>query len=183
VTYFWNGNKSGFIDQSLETYVEIPSDKIRFDQAPKMKAYEITDKTIELLRSGKYKFGRINFPNGDMVGHTGIPEAIIKSVEATDECVAKLLAVIKELNGVAVVLADHGNADEMFTVKKGVKQISTAHSLNPVPCAIVDPGYNGEYEIAKVNTPGLANVAATLLNLLGYEAPQAYASSLIEVKK
>ena len=183
VTYFWNGNKSGYIDNQLETYVEVPSDKIRFDLAPKMKACEITDKTTELLKSGKYKFGRLNFPNGDMVGHTGVPEAIITSVKVVDECVAKLLAVIKELNGIAVVLADHGNADEMFIVKDGKKQVSTAHSLNPVPCAIVDSGYNSEYEMAKVNTPGLANVAATLLNLLGYEAPKEYAPSLIEFKR
>lgn len=183
VTYFWNGNKSGFINEALETYVEIPSDKIRFDQAPKMKAYEITDKAIELLKTGQYKFGRINYPNGDMVGHTGVPEAIIASVAATDECVDKLLKVIKELNGIAVVLADHGNADEMFTVKGGKKQVSTAHSLNPVPCAIVDSGYNGEYEIARLDKPGLANVAATLLNLLGYEAPKDYAPSLIEFKR
>ncbi len=182
VTYFWNGNKSGFIDDKLETYVEIQSDKIRFDQAPAMKAYEITEKTIELLKSGKYKFGRLNFPNGDMVGHTGVPPAIIASVEATDECVAKLLKVIAELNGIAVVLADHGNADEMFTVKNGKKQVSTAHSLNPVPCAIVDANYQGEYTLSKLDTPGLANVAATLLNLLGYEAPQAYAPSLIQFK-
>jgi 2,3-bisphosphoglycerate-independent phosphoglycerate mutase len=183
VTYFWNGNKSGYVNEKLETYVEIPSDKIRFDQAPKMKAYEITDKAIELLRSGKYKFGRINYPNGDMVGHTGVPAAIIASVEAVDDCLAKLLDVIKELNGVALVLADHGNADEMFTMKNGKKQVSTAHSLNPVPCIVVDYGYQGEYEMAKINTPGLANVAATLLNLLGYEAPREYAPSLIELKK
>lgn len=183
VTYFWNGNKSGYINEALETYVEIPSDKIRFDQAPKMKAYEITDKTIELLKSGEYKFGRLNYPNGDMVGHTGVPEAIITSVEAVDECVSKLLSVIKEVGGIAVILADHGNADEMYTVKNGKKQVSTAHSLNPVPCAIVDSGYNGEYEMAKLNTPGLANVAATLLNLLGFEAPKEYAPSLIEFKK
>ncbi|MBI3602632.1 MAG: 2,3-bisphosphoglycerate-independent phosphoglycerate mutase [Candidatus Omnitrophica bacterium] len=182
VTYFWNGNKSGYIDNQLETYVEVPSDKIRFDLAPKMKAYEITDKAIELLKSGQYKFGRLNFPNGDMVGHTGVPEAIIISIETVDECVAKLLAVMKELNGIAVVLADHGNADEMFIIKDGKKQVSTAHSLNPVPCAMVDSGYRDEYEMAKVNTPGLANVAATLLNLLGYEAPKEYAPSLIEFK-
>ena len=182
VTYFWNGNKSGYINEKLETYVEIPSDKIRFDQAPKMKAAEITEKSIELLKSGKYKFGRLNFPNGDMVGHTGVPEAIIISVEAVDEGVAKLLAVIRELNGIAVVLADHGNADEMFTVKNGKKQVSTAHSLNPVPCAIVDPGYQGEYEMANMPGQGLANVAATLLNLLGFEAPKEYAPSLIRFK-
>ena len=182
VTYFWNGNKSGYIDEKLETYVEIPSDKIRFDQAPKMKAHEITNKTIELLKSGRYKFGRLNFPNGDMVGHTGIPEAIIVSVEAVDEGVAQLLQVVRELNGIAVVLADHGNADEMYTIKNGKKQVSTAHSLNPVPCTIVDSGYQGEYEMANVPGQGLANVASTLLNLLGFEAPKDYAPSLIRFK-
>jgi len=179
VTYFWNGNKSGYINEQLETYVEIPSDKLRFDQAPRMKAAEITDTAIELLQSGKYKFGRLNFPNGDMVGHTGITEAIIISVEAVDAGVAKLLEVIRALNGIALVLADHGNADEMFTVKNGKKQVSTAHSLNPVPCAIVDPGYQEEYAMANLPGQGLANVAATLLNLLGYEAPKEYAPSLI----
>jgi 2,3-bisphosphoglycerate-independent phosphoglycerate mutase len=182
VTYFWNGNKSGYINEKLETYVEIPSDKVRFDQAPRMKASEITDKTIELLQSGRYKFGRLNYPNGDMVGHTGIPEAIIVSVEAVDEGLAKLLEVLRELNGIAVVLADHGNADEMFTIKNGNRQVSTAHSLNPVPCAIVDSGYQGEYEMANIPGQGLANVAATLLNLLGFEAPQEYAPSLIRFK-
>ncbi len=182
VTYFWNGNKSGYVNDKLEAYIETPSDKIRFDLAPKMKAYEITDKTIELLKSGQYKFGRLNFPNGDMVGHTGVPEAIITAVESVDECTARLLAVIKELNGIALVLADHGNADEMYIVKNGQKQISTAHSLNPVPCAIIDSEYQGEYEMAKLDTPGLANVAATLLNLLGYGAPKEYAPSLIEFK-
>jgi len=182
VTYFWNGNKSGYIDEKLETYLEIPSDKIRFDQAPKMKAAEITEKTIELLKSGKYKFGRLNYPNGDMVGHTGVPEAIIVAVEAVDEGLSKLLGVVRELNGIAVVLADHGNAEEMFTVKGGKKQVSTAHSLNPVPCVIVDVGYQGEYEMANPQGAGLANVAATLLNLLGYEAPKEYAPSLIHFK-
>ncbi len=182
VTYFWNGNKSGYIDPALETYVEIPSDKIRFDQAPRMKADEITDKTIELIKTGQYKFGRINYPNGDMVGHTGVTEAIIKSVEAVDEGLAKILNVIRQTNGIALVLADHGNADEMFTVKNGKRQVSTAHSLNPVPCAIVDPNYQGEYQMADLKERGLANVAATLLNLLGFEAPKDYAPSLIKFK-
>ena len=179
VTYFWNGNKSGYINKDLETYVEVSSDKIRFDQAPRMKADEITDKTIELLKSGKYKFGRVNYPNGDMVGHTGVPAAIIASVEAVDEGLAKILPVIRSLNGIAVILADHGNADEMFTVKAGKAQVSTAHSLNPVPCVIVDPNYSGEYKFADLKERGLANVAATLLNLLGYEAPVEYAPSLV----
>jgi 2,3-bisphosphoglycerate-independent phosphoglycerate mutase len=182
VTYFWNGNNSGYVCEDLEKYVEIPSDKIRYDQAPKMKAYEITEETTKLLKSGKYRFGRLNFPNGDMVGHTGVPQAIIESVEAVDVCTAKLVKVISELKGIAVILADHGNADEMYTLKNGKKIISTAHSLNPVPFIIVDPEYKGEYDIADLKERGLANVAATLLNLLGYEQPSDYAPSLIKFR-
>ena len=179
ITYFWNGNKSGYINKKLETYVEVPSDKIQFDKAPRMKAFEITEKTIELLKSGKYKFGRINFPNGDMVGHTGVVDAIIQSVEAVDTCTAKLVKVIKELNGIAVILADHGNADEMFTVKDGKHIVKTSHSLNPVPFIIVDSGYNNEYTMAKLDKRGLSNVAATVLNLLGFEKVPEYDPSLI----
>lgn len=181
VTYFWNGNRSGYISEKLETYVEIPSDKIQFDKAPKMKAYEITDKAIELLRSGKYKFGRINFPNGDMVGHTGVPSAIITSVEAADECTQKLIDAVNELKGITIVLADHGNADEMFTVKNGKRIVSTAHSLNPVPFAIVDSGYKNEYRMADLKQRGLTNVASTVFNLLGYEKPDDYDPSLITI--
>lgn len=182
VTYFWNGNKSGYIDKKMETYVEIPSDRIQFDKAPKMKAFEITDKTIELLKSGKYRFGRLNFPNGDMVGHTGVEKAIIESVEAVDICTAKILKVMEELKGVAVILADHGNADEMFVVKDGKKITKTSHSLNPVPFIIVDFGYKNEYTMAKLDKRGLSNVAATLLNLLGFEKPSEYDPSLIAFK-
>ena len=182
VTYFWNGNKSGYVCRDLEEYIEIPSDKIRFDQAPKMKAFEITDKTIELFKSGKFQFGRLNFPNGDMVGHTGVVEAIIKSVEAVDECCVKLLKVVEDLKGVAVILADHGNADEMFEVKNQKRITKTSHSLNPVPFIIVDSGYNNEYRMNDLSKRGLSNVAATLINLLGFEAPAKYDPSLIIFK-
>ncbi|MEK9201748.1 MAG: 2,3-bisphosphoglycerate-independent phosphoglycerate mutase, partial [Patescibacteria group bacterium] len=171
VTYFWNGNNSGYINKELETYVEIPSDKIRFEEAPKMKACEITEKTIELLESGKYKFGRVNFPNGDMVGHTGIEKAIITAVETVDESVDKLIKTVNKLNGITIVLADHGNSDEMYMMRDGKKVVSTAHSLNPVPFAIVDSGYKDEYGIANLDNRGLSNVAATILNLLGYKKP------------
>ncbi|KQC08843.1 MAG: 2,3-bisphosphoglycerate-independent phosphoglycerate mutase [Smithella sp. SDB] len=182
VTYFWNGNRSGYIDESLEKYVEIPSDRIEFDKAPQMKAREITDKVIELLKSGDYKFGRTNFPNGDMVGHTGTMEAAIIAVQTVDRCVGELLTVIKEIGGIAVVTADHGNADEMFTVdKKGTKSAKTAHTLNPVPFIIYDPLYQGEYRMADIKEKGLSNIAATLLNLLGYEKPEDYDPSLIEI--
>jgi len=180
VTYFWNGNRSGYIDESLETYIEIPSDKIEFDKAPKMKAFEIAEKTDELLKSGKYKFGRLNFANGDMVGHSGVMEAAIIAVETVDTCVGKLLKIIDELGGIAIITADHGNADEMFTEKNGVRTPKTSHTLNPVPFIIYDPQYKNEYVMADVKNPGLSNVAATILNLLGYEKVEDYDPSLIK---
>lgn len=182
VTYFWNGNCSGYLDKTLETYVEIPSDRIQFDKAPKMKAVEITDKTLEMLASGKFRFGRLNLANGDMVGHTGVMEAAIEAVETVDTCVGCLLKAVNMLGGVAIVTADHGNSDEMFSIKNGVRQVKTSHSLNPVPCWIVDSAFDGEYTMAGLETPGLSNVAATICNLLGYEAPEGYDPSLIEFK-
>jgi len=182
VTYFWNGNRSGYIDESLETYVEIPSDRIEFDKAPKMKALEIKDRTIEMLKTGKYRFGRLNFANGDMVGHTGNLKAAVIAVETVDQCVGDLLDVIKALDGIAIVTADHGNSDEMFTIdENGKKTALTAHTLNPVPFAIYDPGYKGEYEMAFPEKAGLSNVASTLLNLLGFEKVEDYDPSLIRM--
>jgi len=182
VTYFWNGNRSGYINESLEMYIEIPSDRIQFDKAPKMKAMEIKDCVIDLLKSDLYRFGRLNFANGDMVGHTGVMEAAIVAVETVDQCVGELLDVIKDLKGIAVVTADHGNADEMFTKDKaGAKIIKTAHTLNPVPFVIYDPAYKGEYEMAHIQRKGISNVASTLLNLLGYEKVEDYDPSLINM--
>ncbi len=181
VTYFWNGNKSGYINEDLEKYIEIPSDKIRFDKAPKMKALEITAKTIEFLKSGKFRFGRLNFPNGDMVGHTAVPGAVITAVETVDSCVRELLNEIKILDGTAIVTADHGNAEEMFSVIDGKRVPKTAHTLNPVPFVIYDPLYAGEYVMAPLSKRGLSNVAGTILNLLGFENVEDYDPSLIEV--
>ncbi len=187
VTYFWNGNRSGFFDESLERYQEIPSDLIPFEQRPWMKSAEIVDATQAALRSG-VRSARINFANGDMVGHTGDRRAAILAVEAVDLALARLLKTVKELGGVALITADHGNADEMYARKKGGgfqrvgERITplTSHSLNPVPLILFDPltrfpqGLNSE-----ISQPGLANVAATLLNLLGLEAPEDYAPSLL----
>ncbi|MFP4172618.1 MAG: 2,3-bisphosphoglycerate-independent phosphoglycerate mutase [Candidatus Hydrogenedentota bacterium] len=182
VTYFWNGNNSGYVDKNLEKYVEIPSDDVPFDQRPWMKAAEITDATMEAVRSGAYKFIRVNYPNGDMVGHTGVPIAVRISVETVDLCLRRLLPVIKAQRGVAVVTADHGNADLLFTEKNGKREPMVAHTLNPVPFTILD--YSGANKIRMrdgVDTPGLSNVAATLLNLLGYEKPEQYDESLIQI--
>lgn len=171
VTYFWNGNKSGYICKELEEYFQIPSDKIQFDKAPEMKAPQITEKTKELLESGRFRFGRLNFANGDMVGHTAVKDAVIEAVETVDSCVKELLDAVKELGGIAVVTADHGNSDEL---KK------TAHTLNPVPFVIYDPEYKGEYKMADLDKKGLSNVAGTLLNLLGFENVEDYDPSLIK---
>lgn len=183
VTYFWNGNRSGYIDEQLETYVEIPSDNVQFDTTPAMKVREITDGTIDLLRSGEYRFGRLNFPSGDMVGHTGHLHATIEAMEVIDECMRRLIEVIDELDGVLIYTADHGNADIMFTVDAdGTRQPKTSHTLSPVPFAIHDPNYDGEYHMvdaAPGPSHGLANVASTVFNLLGYEAPDDYLPALI----
>jgi 2,3-bisphosphoglycerate-independent phosphoglycerate mutase len=186
VTYFWNGNRSGYLDESLETYVEIPSDNVEFNKTPGMKAREITEATIELLRSGRYRFGRINFANGDMVGHTGVLDAAVEAMEVVDECVARLERVVDELGGILIYTADHGNADVMFTEKDGVRSPLTSHTLNPVPFAIHDPalpaddGATGPYRMAPPAEAGLANIAATVLNLLGFEAPDDYEPSLLQ---
>lgn len=181
VTYFWNGNRSGYIDERLEKYIEIPSDRIEFDRAPEMKAFEIKDTVIKLLSKGDYRFGRLNFANGDMVGHTGVMKAAVTAVETVDKCLGELLDAVKKMKGIALVTADHGNADIMYSIgKDGKKSVKTSHTLNPVPFVIFDPQYGGEYRMADLREKGLSNVAATLLNLLGYEKVEDYDPSLIE---
>ncbi|MGI9319315.1 MAG: 2,3-bisphosphoglycerate-independent phosphoglycerate mutase, partial [bacterium] len=180
VTYFWNGNRSGYFDQDLETWVEIPSDRVAFNEAPEMKAREITDATIELLQSEKYRFGRINYANGDMVGHTGDVDATVRAVESVDQCLGELLNVVKEKQGILIFTADHGNADEMFVIKDGEQVSRTSHSLNQVPFVIFDSNNDEAYRLNEVEGAGLANVAATVFNLLGYRAPSGYEPSLLE---
>ncbi len=179
ITYFWNGNKSGYIDEKLEQYAEEPSDRVTFDQRPWMKAAEITDLLIDAIRSGKYKFIRANYPNGDMVGHTGHPAAVRISVEAVDLCLERLLWEVEKAKGIAVITADHGNADLLFTEKDGKREPHVAHTLNPVPFVIKDYSGLNHFALQPVDTPGLSNVAATLINLLGYEKPADYDPSLI----
>jgi 2,3-bisphosphoglycerate-independent phosphoglycerate mutase len=182
VTYFWNGNRSGYLDESLEAYVEIPSDNIEFNEAPAMKAHEITDATIEMLRSGDFAFGRLNFANGDMVGHTGVLPAAIEAMEVVDQCVARLVEVIDELGGVLIYTADHGNADIMFTEIDGQRSPKTSHTLNPVPFAVHDPAAAGRYQLNPPADAGLTHVAATICNLLGFAAPPDYQPSLLSTE-
>lgn len=193
VTYFWNGNKSGKFNEKLETYIEIPSDVVPFEQRPWMKCAEITDKLIECMESGKYKYLRVNFPNGDMVGHTGNLAATECAMEALDLQLKRIIDVVDKLKGVALITADHGNADEMYEVdkkgalktdKNGKYKAKTSHTLNPVPCFIYDNYYSDAYTVkADEGKFGLSNVAATMVNFMGYEAPEMWDQSLIEIKK
>ena len=193
VTYFWNGNKSGKFSEELETYIEIPSDVVPFEQRPWMKCAEITDKLIECLKSGKYKYLRVNFPNGDMVGHTGSFLATECSMEALDLQLARLLKVVDELEGAALITADHGNADEMYEIDKktgapkankdGSFKAKTSHTLNPVPFIVYDNFTADKYTLKQGRADfGLSNVAATTVNMLGFEAPSIWDESMIEVK-
>lgn len=183
VTYFWNGNKSGYINETLEKYEEIESDRIAFDLKPWMKAAEITDKVIEAIQSGKYKSIRLNYPNCDMVGHTGIVAAIRIATETVDLCLARVLKALKKAKGIAVITADHGNADCMWKEKGGVVTPMVAHTLNPVPFVIKDYTEKNSFVYSGVKSPGLANVAATVCVLLGFEPPKDYEPTLVKIEK
>ena len=191
VTYFWNGNRSGKFDDKLETYIEIPSDVVPFEQRPWMKAAEITDEMIRQLKTGQFRTARVNYANGDMVGHTGNFQATLIAVEAVDLELARLLPVIDALGGIALITADHGNADEMYELdkktgepkkdKSGKYKAKTAHTLNPVPLIVYDNQTNGTVGLAE-NHFGLSNLAASIVNLLGYEAPEAWDRGLLTFK-
>jgi 2,3-bisphosphoglycerate-independent phosphoglycerate mutase len=191
VTYFWNGNRSGAFDPATETYVEIPSDTRAFEERPWMKAAEITDRLIEELQTGRYRHARVNYANGDMVGHTGHYTASILAVEAVDLQIGRLLPTIEALRGALIVTADHGNADCMFEIDKstgepartpeGGLRAKTSHTLNPVPLHVFAPTAPISMR-ADLPRAGLANLAATILYLMGSEAPEDYEPSLVEVQ-
>ena len=189
VTYFWNGNRSGYFDEAVEHYIEIPSDRVDFSERPWMKCAEITDAVITATNDKHYDFIRINYANGDMVGHTGHLEATVVAMEAVDLSLARLLKHIEAVGGHAIITADHGNADQMYQLDKkggfsldanGQRKPLTSHTLNKVPLWYYDPKNNGEVELAEVDEAGLSNLAATALNLLGYEAPADYRPSLLK---
>jgi len=191
VTYFFNGNRSGKFNEALEEYVEIPSDNLPFEQRPWMKAGEITDVVLASIAEGKHDFIRFNYPNGDMVGHTGNLLAVEVSVEATDLSVGRLMKAVEQADGVLVVTADHGNADEMFEVNKktgelkldkdGQKKPKTSHTLNPVPVYVYDPSGASKVRLSDDRNLGISSLAATCMNLLGYAAPDDYTPSIVNV--
>ena len=176
VTYFWNGNRSGKVCEELEVYEEVPSDVIPFEQAPAMKSKEITEKMVAAMASGKFQFLRCNYPNGDMVGHTGVMEAVIYAMECVDNGLKAILEAADKYGYRVLITADHGNADQMTETKKGKTSPRTAHSLNPVPFIIYDPD---KTYIIKDGAFGLANVAPTVVKMMGLTAPACWEESMI----
>lgn len=188
VTYFWNGNRSNKFDG--EVWEEVPSDVVPFEQRPWMKAAEIADAMIAAVQSGKYRALRCNFANGDMVGHTGNFRAATMAIEAVDLALGRLLAAIDAAGGVALITADHGNADEMFELDKktgqpaqnkdGSFKAKTAHTLNPVPLILFGKAAAG-LSLKPSDTAGLSNLAATTANLLGFEKHASWDDTLLAI--
>jgi 2,3-bisphosphoglycerate-independent phosphoglycerate mutase len=192
VTYFFNGNRSGKFDDALEDYIEVPSDIVPFEQRPWMKAAEITDKVVEAIQNNQYDFIRLNYANGDMVGHTGIPQAVEIAVETVDLCLARLVRAAKNVDGILVVSADHGNSDDMYECdyktgeviydeKTGKPKTRTAHSLNPVFAYVYVPDGSIKMKLSPHTDLGISSLAATCLTLLGFEPPEDYTPSIVEI--
>lgn len=188
MTYFWNGNRSDPFDAATETYIDIPSDQIEFDKAPRMKSAETADYVIEALGRGGDTFLRSNLAGGDMVGHTGNFEATVQAVEAVDEAVGRIDEAVRAAGGCLVVTADHGNSEDMVERDKdGVPRTSpdgtplwkTAHSTNPIPLYVADYSGHEWATVDDLDAPGLSNLAATLLVLLGLPVPEDYRPSLV----
>ena len=162
VTFFFNGGRETPFDK--EDRILVPSPKVAtYDLKPEMSAYEVKDKLVAAINENKYDFIVVNFANGDMVGHTGIYEAIEKAVVAVDACVKDVIEAAKAQDYEAIIIADHGNADHALN-EDGTP--NTAHSLNPVPCVYVT-----ENKAAKVENGRLADVAPTILKIMGLEVP------------
>lgn len=189
VTYFFNGNRTGKFDEAREDYFEITSDIVPFEERPWMKAAEITDAVIKALEEGKYDFIRLNYPNGDMVGHTGIYPAVVCAMEALDLQLGRLEKAARKAGATLILTADHGNSDDMYEHDKksgavvikenGQPKAKTSHSLNPVPCVIVDFDGKGEYSAKLKEGLGISSLAATTIELLGLVAPDDYDPSLL----
>lgn len=175
VTFFFNGGVEE--PNKGEDRILVKSPKVAtYDLKPEMSAYEVCDKLVEAIKSGKYDVIIINFANPDMVGHTGVENAAIKAIEAVDECVGKAVAAIKEVDGQMFICADHGNAEQLVDYKTG--EPFTAHTTNPVPFLLVnaDPAYS-------LREGGcLADIAPTLIELMGMEQPAEMTGKSLLVK-
>ena len=176
VTYYFNGNS--YEKATGEEFVEIESDTEPFETRPWMKSAEITDVVISQMAN--YKFVRLNFPGGDMVGHTADVDATMLAMEAIDLSLRRIAQEVDKVGGVLVIVADHGNAEELLDADGNKK---TAHTTNLVPCIVYDNTENrGRYGLSGVVNPGLSNLASTIAVLLGYnEHPSSWGKPLIKV--
>ena len=190
VTYFWNGNRSDKFDDALETYVEIPSDKVPFDQLPRMKAAETGDEIVKAIGSGRFPFIRANFAGGDMVGHTGSIPASVIAVEAIDEALTRVNAAVAAVGGTLMITADHGNCEILVERDKNGDALLDAdgkpvpkksHTLSPVPFVLIDHGAR-TVSATGVSDAGISNVAAGILTLLGLPVPSDYRPALFTVE-
>ena len=187
VTYFFNGNCSGYLDPELEEYVCVPSRQLPFDQIPEMEAAKVADAAVAAIASGRFDHVRMNFANGDMVGHTGDFNATLRAMEAVDSALGRVIDATVAAGGVALVTADHGNADQMFQTDKksgryqldeaGHRVVRTAHSLNPVPFVLIDP--RQQWTLAELPDAGIASIGGTVLALCGLQPPADYDPILI----
>ena len=172
VTFFFNGGEEK--QYKGEDRILVPSPKVEtYDLKPEMSAYEVTDKVVEAIQSDKYDSIILNYANPDMVGHTGNLEAAIQAIEAIDTCVQKVVEAVEEKNGIIMMTADHGNAEQMIDYKTG--EPHTAHTTNPVPLVLI--GVEG----VKLKTGKLADLAPTMLELMELPKPEEMTGeSLIE---
>ena len=175
VTFFFNGGRE--TPYKNEERILVPSPKVAtYDLKPEMSAYEVKDKLVEAINTQKFDFIVVNYANGDMVGHTGVESAAIQAVEAVDECVGKTVEALKEVDGQMFICADHGNAEQLIDETTG--EPFTAHTTNPVPFILVnaDPAY-------KLREGGcLADIAPTLIELMGMEQPKEMTGKSLLVK-
>lgn len=190
ITYFWNGNRSSKFDEASETYLEIPSDGVPFDQRPWMKSAETADAVIAAIEDPRYRFVRANFAGGDMVGHTGQLQAAILAVESVDLGLGRVLQAAEKHKVCLIVTADHGNAEDMVERNgqgqplqdaAGAPVGRTSHTRSLVPFLVLDFTGRSVALNTAVDKPGLANAAATIVTLLGLEVPAQFEPSLVTV--
>lgn len=177
VTFFFNGGVEEPNEGEDRILVNSPKDVATYDLKPQMSAYEVCDRLVEAIRSGKYDVVIINFANPDMVGHTGVLEAAKKAVEAVDECVGKAVEAVKEVDGALFICADHGNAEQLIDYETG--EPFTAHTTNQVPFILVN--YDENYTLRENGC--LADIVPTLIEIMGKEQPAEMTGKSLLVKK
>ncbi|MDE5817701.1 MAG: 2,3-bisphosphoglycerate-independent phosphoglycerate mutase [Lachnospiraceae bacterium] len=177
VTFFFNGGVEEPNEGEDRILVNSPKDVATYDLKPQMSAYEVCDRLIEAIKSGKYDVVIINFANPDMVGHTGVLEAARKAVEAVDECVGKAVEAVKEVDGALFICADHGNAEQLIDYETG--DPFTAHTTNQVPFILVN--YDEDYMLRENGC--LADIVPTLIEIMGMEQPKEMTGKSLLIKK